>query len=64
MHAFIRKIVSGKFGNNIADDMTILYGSVNHSNAAELFSQKDVDGGLVGGASLKADNFVEIIKSI
>jgi len=65
MHAFIRKIVSGKFGDNIADDMTILYGgSVNPSNAAELFSQTDVDGGLVGGASLKADSFVEIIKSI
>ncbi len=65
MHAFIRKIISDKFGDDIADDLSILYGgSVNPSNASELFSQKDVDGGLVGGASLKPDSFIDIIKAI
>jgi len=65
MHAFIRKIISEKFGNDIADNTSILYGgSVNPSNASELFSQNDVDGGLVGGASLKTDSFIEIIKAI
>jgi len=65
MHAYIRKLVSDKFGPEIADNLSILYGgSVKPSNAVELFSQKDVDGGLVGGASLDAESFTEIIKSI
>jgi triosephosphate isomerase len=64
MHEFIRKTVESKFGKDLAENTTILYGgSVKASNAKELFSQKDVDGGLVGGASLDADEFLEIIKS-
>ncbi|MTB50500.1 triose-phosphate isomerase [Lewinella sp. W8] len=64
MHAFIRGIIARQFGDAIAEDTTILYGgSVKPGNAAELFEQPDVDGGLVGGASLKADGFAEIIKA-
>ena len=64
MHAFIRKIIADKFGNDIAENTTILYGgSVKPNNAKELFAQTDVDGGLVGGASLDAESFYEIIKS-
>ncbi len=63
MHAFIRKVLHEKFGE-AAENTSILYGgSVNAANAAELFAKKDVDGGLVGGASLKADDFVTIAKS-
>ena len=62
MHAFIRNLISEKFGEVIADECFILYGgSCNASNAYELFSQPDVDGGLIGGASLKADEFLKII---
>ena len=65
MHAVIRKHLSGKYGKAVADSISILYGgSVNAANAKELFSCADVDGGLVGGASLKSREFVEIIKSI
>ncbi|MCO5287065.1 MAG: triose-phosphate isomerase [Chitinophagaceae bacterium] len=65
MHAHIRKIVGDKYGNEVADHTTILYGgSVKGDNANELFSQPDVDGGLVGGASLKADEFEKIIHSL
>jgi len=65
MHAFIRKMIAGKYGNDIAENTTILYGgSVNAKNAAKLFAQPDVDGGLVGGASLKAEEFVTIIHSL
>lgn len=65
MHAFIRKTIADKFGNSIAQEISILYGgSVNASNAAELFSCEDVDGGLVGGASLKANDFAQIIHSV
>lgn len=65
MHAFIRKQLAGKYGSEVAEDVSILYGgSVKGSNAAELFSQKDVDGGLVGGASLNAAEFVTIIKAL
>ena len=61
IHAFIRKIIADKFGQQIADDTTILYGgSCKPSNADGLFSQPDIDGGLIGGASLKADDFVEL----
>lgn len=63
MHAFIRKILSGKFGN-AAENISILYGgSCNAANAKNLFSQPDIDGGLIGGASLKAEEFVQIIHS-
>jgi triosephosphate isomerase len=64
MHAVIRKHIAGKYGV-IAENITILYGgSVKSDNAVELFSQPDVDGGLVGGASLKGRDFTEIIKAI
>jgi triosephosphate isomerase (TIM) len=64
MHAFIRGLISEKFGKDIADDLVILYGgSCNAKNAAELFANADVDGGLIGGASLKATDFVAIINS-
>lgn len=65
MHAVIRKHLSGKFGSAVADGISILYGgSVNAANAKELFSNPDVDGGLVGGASLKSREFTEIIKAM
>ena len=64
MHAFIRQLLTEKYGKEVADEISILYGgSVSAKNAKELFSQPDVDGGLVGGASLKADEFVSIINS-
>ena len=65
MHAVIRKHLAGRYGAAVAENISILYGgSVNAANAKELFAGADVDGGLVGGASLKAKEFVEIIKSI
>ena len=64
IHAFIRKVLADKFGAAVADEMTILYGgSCKPSNAAELFAQPDIDGGLIGGASLKADDFIAIAKA-
>ncbi len=64
MHAYIRSILVEKYGAELAEEITILYGgSCNAKNAKELFSQKDVDGGLIGGASLKAEDFITIIKS-
>ena len=64
MHAFIRSIITEKYGDDVADSRSILYGgSCNPSNSVELFSQKDIDGGLIGGASLKADDFISIINS-
>lgn len=64
MHAFIRKNLSGEFGEEIADQVSILYGgSVKPSNAKEIFGQEDVDGGLIGGASLKAEDFLAIVHS-
>ena len=64
MHAFIRKTVAGHFGAQVAEDTTILYGgSCKPSNAAELFACPDIDGGLIGGASLKADDFLAIAKA-
>ncbi len=64
MHAFIRNLIAKKYGQDIADDTSILYGgSCNAKNAKELFALKDVDGGLIGGASLKAEDFLAIIKS-
>ena len=65
MHANIRKILAEKYGVEAANEISILYGgSVKADNAKELFSQPDVDGGLVGGASLKAQEFVTIINSL
>lgn len=65
MHAFIRSVLSDKWGAEIATGIPILYGgSVKGGNAAELFSNEDVDGGLVGGASLSATEFVQIIKAL
>ena len=64
IHAFIRSLFATKYGADIANNLHILYGgSVKPNNAAELFSQPDIDGGLVGGASLKAEDFIGIIKS-
>ncbi|MCD6201464.1 MAG: triose-phosphate isomerase [Bacteroidales bacterium] len=64
MHAYIRSLVNKRYGKQIAEDITILYGgSCKPSNAGELFSNPDVDGGLIGGASLKADDFYAIIRS-
>jgi triosephosphate isomerase len=63
IHAFIRKEIAAKYGQQVADNTTILYGgSCNPKNAAELFAQPDIDGGLIGGASLKSRDFVDIVK--
>ncbi|QTN39395.1 triose-phosphate isomerase [Cryomorphaceae bacterium] len=63
MHAFIRQWLRGRFGDDIAESVSVLYGgSCKPSNAEELFSQPDVDGGLIGGASLKADDFVKLVE--
>ncbi len=65
MHAVIRLHLAGKYGASIANAISILYGgSVKADNAKELFAQPDVDGGLVGGASLKSREFVEIVKGM
>jgi len=61
MHAFIRQLISEKFGKNVSENISILYGgSCNPQNAAELFACPDIDGGLIGGASLKAKDFITI----
>ncbi|SHG18111.1 triosephosphate isomerase [Flavobacterium segetis] len=65
MHEFIRRTVLTAFGPDIADNVSILYGgSVKPDNAKEIFSKPDVDGGLIGGAALKADDFVAIVNAI
>jgi triosephosphate isomerase (TIM) len=65
MHAYLRSILTSHYGNDIADEISILYGgSVKANNAKELFSCPDVDGGLVGGASLVAADFIQIIKAL
>ena len=62
IHAFIRSAIAEKFGEEIAEGVPILYGgSCKPGNAKELFANKDVDGGLIGGASLKAQDFLGII---
>ena len=62
IHAFIRSVIAGKYGKEVADDTTILYGgSCKASNAPELFAKPNIDGGLIGGASLKAADFKGII---
>lgn len=65
MHAFIRKTIAEAYDNAVANNVSILYGgSVKPANAQEIFGKPDVDGGLIGGASLKADDFIAIIESI
>jgi triosephosphate isomerase (TIM) len=62
MHSFIRNLIAGKYGKAIADQTSILYGgSCKPSNAAEIFAMPDVDGGLIGGASLKKEDFCAIV---
>jgi len=62
IHAYIRGVIKAKFGAEVADNCTILYGgSCNAKNAKELFANPDVDGGLIGGASLKAADFMGVI---
>lgn len=64
VHQFIRKVIFDKYGAEIAENLSILYGgSCKPDNAKELFSCPDVDGGLIGGASLKSRDFTEIIKA-
>ncbi len=64
MHKFIRNTIEEKYGKETAENTTILYGgSCKPSNAADLFANEDVDGGLIGGASLVADDFVKIIEA-
>ena len=65
IHAYIRSVIASKYGNEIADSISILYGgSVKAANAKEIFGQPDVDGGLIGGASLMATEFASIINSL
>ncbi len=65
IHAYIRSVFAAKYGQAIADQISILYGgSVKAANAKEIFSQPDVDGGLVGGASLIATEFAAIINAL
>ena len=65
MHAFIRAIIKEKYNETLANNVSILYGgSVKPSNAEEIFSKPDVDGGLIGGAALNAQDFIAIIKAI
>lgn len=65
MHAFVRGVIKDEYGNEVANNISVLYGgSVKPANAKEIFSKEDVDGGLIGGAALKADDFIDIIKSI
>lgn len=65
IHAYIRAKVAAKYGETVANDTTILYGgSCNAKNASELFAQADIDGGLIGGASLKSRDFTDIIKAL
>jgi triosephosphate isomerase len=65
VHAFIRLEVAKRYGKAVAENTSILYGgSCNEHNAAELFAQADVDGGLIGGASLKSRSFINIVKAL
>lgn len=64
MHAFIRSVIAAKYGETIAEETSILYGgSCKPSNAAQLFAKPNVDGGLIGGASLKAEDFMGIVNA-
>ena len=65
MHSHIRKLIAANYGNKLSQSTPILYGgSVKSNNAVEIFSNKDVDGGLIGGASLNSEDFINIINSI
>jgi len=65
MHAFIRSTIETKYGKKVSDKISILYGgSVKPTNAKEIFSKPDVDGGLIGGAALNVVDFTGIIKAI
>jgi triosephosphate isomerase (TIM) len=65
MHNYIRGLIREKYGKSCAEEMTILYGgSCKPSNAAEIFSKPDVDGGLIGGASLKKEDFAAIVEAL
>lgn len=65
MHDFIRDTINKKYGNSVSEEVSILYGgSVKPENAAEIFSKPDVDGGLIGGAALKSDDFTKIVLAI
>jgi triosephosphate isomerase len=65
MHKYIRDLIKGKYGNDCAKKLPILYGgSCKPSNAAEIFSKQDVDGGLIGGASLKKEDFAGIVAAV
>lgn len=64
VHAFIRNLLKDQYGEDLADDVSILYGgSCKPSNASELFACENIDGGLIGGASLKAEDFSAIVKA-
>ena len=64
MHAFIRGLLRGRYADAVAQDIQLLYGgSMKPGNAADLLAQADVDGGLIGGASLKADAFAAIVSA-
>ncbi len=64
IHAFIRRLIAEKYSDDVAQEISILYGgSCNAKNARDLFAQTDVDGGLIGGAALKAADFIEIARS-
>jgi triosephosphate isomerase len=64
MHANIRATIAAKYGKEVAEEISILYGgSCKPSNAKEIFSKADVDGGLIGGAALKADSFMGIVEA-
>lgn len=64
VHKFIRNLIKSQFSSNLAENIVIQYGgSVKPENAAELFSQQDIDGGLIGGASLKASSFMAIVNA-
>lgn len=64
IHAHIRSLIAGKYGQEVADEVSILYGgSVKPDNAKEIFSQPDIDGGLIGGAALKIEDFSKIIEA-
>ncbi len=64
MHAFIRQLIESRYGKDISEETPVLYGgSCNSTNAPEIFAQPDVDGGLIGGASLKAEEFVKIVEA-
>jgi triosephosphate isomerase len=65
IHAFVRQIIASEYGSTLANEVSILYGgSVKPDNAKEIFANPDVDGGLIGGAALKADDFLQIVNAI